>query len=303
MRKNEFPFAKTVSDLIIGIGIAFFLCLILFVVGNFPAKVSAGIAFFIIAGYMIYSFMQEKKADHNALDRRKQMASGEYFESADWHNKYVTYIHEHPFEIIKNTSMKRDLLRRFRHWDYLLWMVFTLFLIFVFASGMKDGVEVNSILGVCLFGALFFLELLVYMGLPVRKWLRGVSDYDALERSYLNGRGVSFKKSGLIFGTTHIHAYTDRDIYAIDLALVEGISRKIVRLKKYQDGLFASEEYPHFAVIHVKQPKSGRSYDVEIELNEYQVQMVIDRLSSYKAENTPREEIELSEERKDEVVY
>lgn len=53
---------------------------------------------------------------------------------------------------------------------------------------------------------------------------------------------------------------------------MEGISRNIVRLKKYEDGIYNTEEYKHFAVIHVRLPRSGDIYDVEIELNEFQVQ-------------------------------
>ncbi|CCY54019.1 putative type IV conjugative transfer system protein TraL [Coprococcus sp. CAG:782] len=64
--------------------------------------------------------------------------------------------------------------------------------------------------------------------------------------------------------------------------MVEGISRKIVRLKKYEEGIYNTEEYQHFAVIHVRLPRSGNIYDVEIELNEFQVQMAIDKLSTYK---------------------
>lgn len=48
--------------------------------------------------------------------------------------------------------------------------------------------------------------------------------------------------------------------------------KKIVRLKKYEDGIYNTEEYQHFAVIHVRLPRSGDIHDVEIELNEFQVQ-------------------------------
>ena len=71
-------------------------------------------------------------------------------------------------------------------------------------------------------------------------------------------------------------------VYAIDYRLVEGISRKVVRLKKYEDGIYSSEEYRHYAVIHVRLPQSGRIHNVEIELNEFQVQMAIDKLSTCK---------------------
>ena len=87
-------------------------------------------------------------------------------------------------------------------------------------------------------------------------------------------------------GTSHIHAFTEKKVYAIDYKLVEGISRKIVRLKKYEDNIYSSEEYQHFAVIQVRLPQSGQIQNVEIELNEFQVQMAIDNLQSYKPSRT-----------------
>ncbi|MCR4851141.1 MAG: hypothetical protein K5870_07765 [Lachnospiraceae bacterium] len=136
----------------------------------------------------------------------------------------------------------------------------------------------------------------------MRRWLKRDIDYDTLERSYLSGRILTYKKNGFIFGTTHIHAFTEKKIYAIDYELAEGVSRKIVRLKKYEDGIFSSEEYQHFAVIHVRLPRSGNIHEVEIELNEFQVQMVIDDFHSYKPRNGLRTEIQLEEDKYNETV-
>jgi len=122
----------------------------------------------------------------------------------------------------------------------------------------------------------------LYIGRPVRKWLNGDIDYNELESSYLNSKILTYKKNGLALGTSHIHAYTEKKVYAIDYRLVEGISRKIVRLKKYEDNIYSSEEYQHFAIIHVRLPQSGKIHDIEIELNEFQVQMAIDHLHLYK---------------------
>ena len=77
--------------------------------------------------------------------------------------------------------------------------------------------------------------------------------------------------------------------------MVEGISRKIVRLKKYEDGIYNAEEYQHFAVIHVRLPQSGNIHDVEIELNEFQVQMAIDKLSVYKIGEDLMEHLSVNE--------
>ncbi len=138
------------------------------------------------------------------------------------------------------------------------------------------------IIGLYLFGFLFGSEFSLYIGMPVQKWLKGDIDYEELETSYLKSQMLFYKTNALAFGTTHLHGFTEKKIYAIDYRLVEGISREIVRLKKYEDGIYNTEEYLHFAVIHVRLPRCGNICDVKIELNEFQVQMAIDKLSTYK---------------------
>ena len=142
----------------------------------------------------------------------------------------------------------------------------------------------------------------MYIGMPVRKWLKGDIDYDKLEASYLKSRMLVYKKNGLALGTSHIHAYTEKKIYAIDYRLVEGISRKIVRRKKYEDNIYSSEEYQHFAVIHVRLPESKQIHDVEIELNEFQVQMAIDNLPIFKLGEKLVENMTVEQKEDNEVV-
>ena len=83
--------------------------------------------------------------------------------------------------------------------------------------------------------------------------------------------------------------------------MLEGISRKIVRLKKYEDGIYNAEEYQHFAVIHVRLPRNGDIHDVEIELNEFQVQMAIDYLPVFRLGENLKEDLSM-ELVKDNVV-
>lgn len=81
---------------------------------------------------------------------------------------------------------------------------------------------------------------------------------------------------------------------------MEGISRKIVRLKKYEDGIYNTEEYQHFAVIHVRLPQSGTIHNVEIELNEFQVQMAIDKFATYKLGEEIYETLTMDEKKENE---
>jgi hypothetical protein len=255
------------------VGLFFF-----FIRGGLPDKIFAVLICPIMIIYLIYAYRKEKRADKNASQKNSLIMDGSYFDSKEWHDKYLIYCYEHPFERPKYSSMKSDLLERYRRREYMVGMLFMLFLMFCSGCMIFTGQYALSVVGMCLFGFLFYLEFALFIGMPVRKWLKRDIDYNELEKSYLNSQMLLFKKNGLAFGTTHIHGFTEKKIYAIDYRLVEGISRKIIRRKKYEDGIYSSEEYEHYAVIHVRLPRSGNIHNVEIELNEFQVQMAIDKL-------------------------
>lgn len=281
--QKAFPHAMTFKELvfyiiatiIIGVGLVI-------IRDDYSGIIGAVIVCPAIIGYFIYAYNKEKKSDAKAIQVNRSITEGDYFESSEWHAKYVEYINQHPFERPVFMNMKQDLLKRFRRREYLMWSAFLVFLMFCSVCALMMGRYVVALIGVSIFGALLYMEISLYIGMPVRRWLKKDIDYDALQASYIKSRMLTYKKNGLAFGTTHIHAFTEKKIYAIDYRLVEGLTRKVVRLKKYEDGIYSSEEYQHYAVIHVRLPESGNIVDVEIELNEYQVQMAIDNYPSYK---------------------
>ena len=61
------------------------------------------------------------------------------------------------------------------------------------------------------------------------------------------------------------------------------------------DGIYDTEEYQHFAVIHVRLSENGKAQDIEIELNEFQVQMAVDKLPTYKIGEGLRENLFVNE--------
>ena len=276
--------------------------LLFFVRGDMAGKYAACIACPMIIVYLIYAYCKERKADMKAHETKAQYMNGSYFESPEWHEKYVAYLNKHPFEKPKYQNMKRDLLKRFQRREYLVKMILPLFLMFCTLCLIPLGRYYMAVIGLCLFGFLFWLEFSLYIGMPVRKWLKGDIDYEELEASYLKSQMLFYKTNALAFGTTHLHGFTEKKIYAIDYRLVEGISRNIVRLKKYEDGIYNTEEYQNFAVIHVRLPRSGNIYDVEIELNEFQVQMAIDKLSTYKIGEDLTGNISVNEHKENETV-
>ncbi len=282
---------------VIAIGLFFF-----FIRGDLAGKLCACTVCPALILYLIYAYVKEKKADQKAELKNKDIMDGDYFASSKWKEQYTVYLNEHPFEKPQITNMKDDLLARFRRREYFVGMLFMLFLMFGSSCCFMIQQPFTGVVGILLFGVFFYWEFSLYIGMPVRRWLKSDIDYNKLESSYLNSRMLIFKKNGLSLGTSHIHAYTEKKIYAIDYRLVEGISRKIVRLKKYEDNIYSSEEYQHFAVIHVRLPESKLIHDVEIELNEFQVQMAIDNLQVYKLGEKLAENMTVEQKEDNEVV-
>ena len=301
--REKYPPAMTKKSLVAYIAFTVLMGLFLFFVrGDMAGKCAACIICPMLILYFIYAYCKESKADMKADETKAQYMNGSYFESPEWHEKYVVYLNEDPFEKPKYQNMKMDLLKRFQRREYIAGMILPLFLMFCTLCLIPLGRYYMATIGVCLFGFLFWLQFSLYIGIPVRKWLKGDIDYEELEASYLKSQMLFYKTNALAFGTTHLHGFTEKKIYAIDYRLVEGISRKIVRLKKYEDGIYNMEEYQHFAVIHVRLPKSRNIHDVEIELNEFQVQMAIDKLFTYKIGEDLVENLSVNEHKENEVV-
>ena len=181
-----------------------------FVIGDMAGKCAACIACPMIIVYLIYAYCKESKADMKAQETKVQYMDGSYFESSEWHEKYVIYLNEHHFEKPKYQSMEMDLLKRFQRREYLVKMILPLFLMFCTLCLIPLGRYYMAIIGLCLFGFLFWLEFSLYIGMPVRKWLKGDIDYEELEASYLKSQMLFYKTNALAFGTTHLHGFTEK---------------------------------------------------------------------------------------------
>ena len=214
MKTNDkFPFAMTKKSLVAYIVFTVFMGLFLFFVrGDMVGKCAACIVCPMLIVYLIYAYCKESKADMKAHETKAQYMNGGYFESPEWHEKYVAYLNEHPFEKPKYQNMKRDLLKRFQRREYLVKMILPLFLIFCTLCLIPLGRYYMAIIGLCLFGFLFWLEFSLYIGMPVRKWLKGDIDYEELEASYLKSQMLFYKTNALAFGTTHLHGFTEKNI-------------------------------------------------------------------------------------------
>ncbi|MEE5992419.1 MAG: hypothetical protein V3G42_04170 [Oscillospiraceae bacterium] len=229
------------------------------------------------------SYFREIKANQSAIQKRESVTNGDYFRSPAWKEAYLQYKELHPFEHPQERTLKDDLFRRYRRKESFLSILMYLILLVGTIAGMIYDFDKKYpfCLGVPMFGWLLIDSLNTFTGKPVRKWLKHDIDYPTLETSYQHGSMLTYKGNGFNLGTTHIHAYTPQTVYAIDYELVKSITRKMVRAVSHDNTIF-DEEYKHFAVIHVRLPESGNMTQVEIELNPFQVEMILDEFARIK---------------------
>ena len=243
---------------------------------------SACIAIPAVIIWEVYSYFHEKKDDKKTLDHARSIMDNSYFNTLEWREKYIVYRMEHPFEKPQGKSMKSDLYARYRCRDILLlglvFLFFACFSVFYMFKSFAFWEPIGTV--ICAAFAFTFLD--DYTGRVVRKFLKRDIDYDKLERSYLSGRMMTYNKSGIIFGTTHIHVFTPTNIYAIDYRIADDITRKVVRVKEYDNSTYTGYRYSHYAVIHASIPVSGSATTVEVKLNEFQVQIAIDEFHRIK---------------------
>lgn len=262
------------------------ICLAFYCFGEFTGdagyKFAAIIVLPAVVIWSVYSYFKEKKDNKKADDIARCVIDESYFDTMEWRRKYIEYKMENPFEKPKKKTMRADLLSRYREPDT-LFLVLLFFFFTVFSAVMMfKQFSFWEPIGVVLFPYLGFAFLNNYTGKAARRFLNRDIDYSALERSYMSGRMMTYKSSGIVLGTTHIHIFKPKNVYAIDLRLVYDVTRRVVRVKQYDDSMYTGDRFDHFAVIHARIPETGLPTTVEVQLNEYQVQAVIDEFHRMK---------------------
>lgn len=209
---------------------------------------------------------------------------GSYFTSSEWRDKYLSYVTKKPFETIRSKSMKRDLMRRYRHPKFVLLMITCLLCAAVCAAALfaeyhdrgtiaPDHLIYNLIV-ISVGIVYFFICIAKLTARPVRKFLKNTDDISALEESYMSGKMVSHKGNGINLGSTHIIMYDEKEIIAIENSRVTSVTRSVAMQGDYEKCYF---KYVHYAVVSYTE--SGRQLITTVELNEFQVEMVIEEFN------------------------
>ena len=209
---------------------------------------------------------------------------GSYFTSSEWRDKYLNYVMKKPFETIRSKSMKRDLLKRFRHPKFVLLIITGLLGTAVSAVALIAEYHDRGTISIGHFfeylhlipveiGLIFFC-IAKFTARPVRKFLKNTDDIFALEESYMVGKMVSYKGNGINLGSTYIIMYDEKEIIAIENSQVTSVTRSVAMEGDYEKCYF---KYVHYAVVSYTE--SGRQLITSVKLNEFQVEMVIEEFN------------------------
>lgn len=224
--------------------------------------------------FFFYTARLEKKADSKAAEERPGMEDGSRFSSVKWRKGYLDYAQEKGWERPRHKTMKADMCRHYNNGTdramILMGAFFTACGVALLFSPQSPVVAAGGIIlgGVCL-----FFGIKDICGYPVRKWLRATRlPSEELEKSYMNGKLLTFRKNGVNIGGELVIFFNKETAGAIKLSELSSAERRIVRLKKYQDGTYAGEEYQYFLEL------SSLGKSVSIQLSDYQVEMALEEL-------------------------
>lgn len=235
-----------------------------------------------VFGIILYLFQRKV---YRSLDKtRPDSEDGSYFSSSEWREKYLSYVMKKPFETIRSKSMKRDLIRRYRHPKFVLLMIICLLGAAVSADALIAEYHdrgtiapdhlIYNLIDFFVAIVFFFICIVKLTARPVRKFLKKADDISALEESYMSGKMVSHKGNGINLGSTHIIMYDEKEIIAIENSRVTSVTRNVAMEGDYEKCYF---KYVHYVVVSYTE--SGRQLISSVKLNEFQVEMVIEEFN------------------------
>ncbi|HRU96083.1 MAG TPA: hypothetical protein P5092_01420 [Ruminococcus sp.] len=254
--------------------------------------------FTALAGVVVLGgFALEIVSDKGQNNKKAAIESGEYYTSDKWREKYEKYAGSHEFETVRTKTMKADLDRRFLRPAGIVFILFSLVFFLPSVFWKSGDIAINVILAVT--GGIFLLwGIMKLRRTPVRAFLRSCGDeLPYIERSYLNGRMLSFhynglksENSGINIGGNYTVVYNQTEIRAIDNRCIKDVSKKIRHIKNYKGGIYTGSETENYLIIGYTDSENNE-LSFRIWLNEFQVEMAYRALSSAHSETSYDEHI------------
>ena len=293
INRKEFDPTTSLTGTLIVAGIVFaVMFLIYYFTQDIKYLVSAIIVGVLLTGNGIDLYFKEKKDDSKAIEQNKSLVNNSKFKNAKWREEFYNYKASHTFETVDKKGMKYDLKKRYRTKDnFLLVKLGCVFIFFGIFLIIYQTTPSNICIGI--FGIVFGIictvrGISIFTAKPVREFYRRNCDFEALEKSYMKGKMLSYKDNGINLGTTHIIVYNLKNIYAIDYRIIYDVVKKIVRVKNYENSVvYTGDEYRYYLEIIVK-ISSGAHREIDVAFDEYQCEMLINEYR--KTHYSPKQE-------------
>ncbi len=233
----------------------------------------------LISSLVVYAYWREQTSDGQADEKVQEYLDGAYFSTPQWRERYLQYKQDHPFQRPNRKTMKADLQGRFITKDAIGFIL--LGCVFLMIAFLPSPLRFNyRIIGVIAGLFLMFVGTYFMSAQHVRVFFRRTDlDFEQVEASYRFGNMLTYQKNGINLGVSHVVAYTAQEIFCVENRAIMGVMREVVRLKKYQDGVYAGETYVHRLYLEAKQPDSLPPVIVQIELHEFQVEMALEEFA------------------------
>ncbi len=244
------------------------------------------------AVFLAVAVFMELRSNRKDNELKSDIDKGEYHQDEKWQQKYTEYVNKHDFIQVKGDSMKADLSRRFLSISGIIMLIISA-LFFIGAILIRTGLlETNIILAVAgvLFGGWGAFK---YMNTPVRAFIKECGEkYPEIERSYLNGRMLTYKRNGELSCNCGINIsgnytviYNSKRIDFIDNAEIGSVQKHVTKTKYYGNQIYNGSVFSYTLIITLKKrSENDNPKQYRVKLNEFQVEMAYKALSSY---NTP----------------
>ena len=233
-----------------------------------------------LIAFSIYAYCKEKKSDRKSKQDVSDFLDGTYFRNPQWKEKYLEYLIGHPYEVCDSGGMKADLCKRYRTKNTINNIIIgCLFLLF---SPCVLFTEQSHLITAAIIAGLMFISvgIIFLTAPPVRKFFQKTDyDFNAIATSYVQGKIVARESHGVNFGNTHIVVFNHERVDAVAYEDIVQMTRKIARVKKYQDSIYVGEAYVHRLLIVYQKKLDAVPSRIEIELHEFQVEMALDEFS------------------------
>ena len=272
------PKKNLMIEIVAAICVAVFLVTIYFFTGSWKCLLCAIIAPTLMTVFSLHAFFKEKKQDKNSEIDKQKFLSGTKYRQSEWKNAYYQYKENHTFEPISKNGMKYDLKRRYRKKDFgyirigIFFIIGSILILFIPMTEMKD--KVAAIFGILFGGVIFSIGLHGLTSGPVQKFFKQQANLTEIEKSYVKGKMLSFGNNGINLGNSYTIIYNSENVFAVDNHNIRDMTRKMVRVKKYENSTYSGHEYRYYVSL-IYTALDGKTKTVDVRLDEFQCEMMI----------------------------